>query len=144
MNIISCHGLNNRMNQWTFKSGKIVNSNVNYPCPFSRFKQNRKTDLSSAYLRCQVYVTEDFIFSPTPEGCGEIAIHDKKTGENVGILTPSQFKPMNTGCVHGVKNRLILFSGSRRCIRVWGPKIITEKEEENLKKFYEDNWSDSD
>ncbi|RWS09274.1 DNA excision repair protein ERCC-8-like protein, partial [Dinothrombium tinctorium] len=143
MNFITCHGLNYRLNMWTLKNGKLINANIHYPCLYSRFKTTSKSAVGSAFLKCQTYVTDDYIFNPTPDGCGEIGIYNLHTGDHLGILTPSTYNPFNTYCVNGLNSRMILYSGSRRCLRTWSVKMRSDHEE-NLKKFYEDNWSDSD
>ncbi|XP_015787123.1 DNA excision repair protein ERCC-8 [Tetranychus urticae] len=147
MNLITAHGIQSVLNQWTFKNRTLVNSNINYPFPYCRVnkKKSAAAAISSAFLKCQLYVTESLLFKPICDGTfgGELCCYDLKNGERLRTLSPTTWNPdncMNVHCVTGFhRDYPVLISGSRRFIRVWG---LGGKKDDDQKanQYHEDDW----
>lgn len=147
MKIISCHGRFNKATQWIFKNKHFENANINYPNPYPRdCKKGKSSSMQiSEFLRCQIFLTESLLIKPIFGNAGEIIIHDIKTGQKIRILSSSTWSPFNkygASCVTGLyKDYFVLFTGTRRFLKVWRLKN-SEKGLNN--SLYQDNWSDSE
>ncbi|XP_074604304.1 uncharacterized protein LOC141857690 [Brevipalpus obovatus] len=150
-NLVSAHGLSNRLTQWTFRNKNLVNTNIHYAFPYVRPSKNKLavSNIASSFLKCQLYLTETMVFKPIPQGVagvkGEVCIYDLKNGERLRCLNPPVWNPencLNVNCVTGFHHDYpIVVTGSKRFIRVWG---LNPKDEKTVatNKLYDDDWSD--
>ncbi|XP_053203857.1 uncharacterized protein LOC128388479 [Panonychus citri] len=149
MNLITAHGAQSHLSQWTFKNRTLVNSNINYPFSYCRPTSKKKSsaiNISTAFYKCQLYVTETLLFKPisVPNFGSEICVYDLKNGERLRTLSPTTWNPdncMNVHCVTGFhRDYPVLISGSKRYIRVWGLENNKKDAEQRTNQYHEDDW----
>lgn len=143
-NLISVHGINNRLTQWTFQKNRLVNTNINYPSFYSRANIQKRPKMISSFLKCQLYITDSLLFKPPISGSGSnVCIHNLKDGERIGSLTSPHWCPDDstfTNCVNGLYHDYpILLVGGKRLLTVWGPFC---KPDEVKHPLHQDDWSD--
>lgn len=148
MRLITSHGLNNNMNMWTFQNKILKCSNVNYQQIGRRTNKKRLkgSDVSSAYLKCNIFINEEFIFSPTSDANGEINVHYVNSGELIKTFSRMNLRQLgyNVNCIAGLsKDYVVLYSGSRNRLCTWNP-ANHEQKPQSIDSLHKDNWSDSE
>lgn len=149
MSVITTHGLSNKLNLWQFRGRDLINANINFECPLVRSKQSKR-NLNTSYLRCQLFVTDDYIFGPSEQKQlgRDVISYDITNGTKVHSLSTSMegtFNTLGPNCVTGLDmGSGVIYSGGNRRLCVWNPKIDSEEDKKRLNKYYSDRWSDSE
>jgi len=149
MSVLTAKGRSNKLNSWHFMRSHLIRSDINFECPTVGTKQN-KHNLNSSYLRCQLFVTDDYVFTPSEHRFmgNDIIGYDMTSGMKAHSLSTSRegtFNTLGPNCVTGLDNgSLVLYSGGHQRLSVWTPKIDVDNEDTALNKYYCDQWSDSE
>lgn len=149
MSVVTTHGLSNKLNLWHFSRSNLINSNINFECPLVRSKQS-KHSLNTSYIRCQIFATDDYIFVPSElkQFGRDVISYDINNGTKVHSLSTSRegsFHSSGPNCVTGLDTGSgVIYSGGNQRLCVWSPKIDSEEDKKRLKKYYSDQWSDSE
>lgn len=141
--LISCHGMHNKLSLWCFKSKKLVNTNIHFEIPVRR-RSKEKANVSGL-IRTQLFMKNDLLFTPVSDGSGDVLIHDLTSGALLKTLDPCVYTGTTGRKVNAVAGLLsdfpILFSAGKTGIKVWSVKT----DEENVKDpLHKDEWSDDD
>ncbi len=149
MSVLTCHGVSNKLNLWHFMRSNLINSNINFQCPIVRSKQS-KQNMNSSYIRCQIYATDEYVFTPSPQKQfgKDVLSYQISTGMKAHSLSTSKggtFRSLGPNCVTGLDNSsLLIYSGGNKRLCAWTPKISSDENNKHLLKYQTDNWSDSE
>ena len=131
---------------WSYKNKKLRNTNVNFS--LNKEDSRRSFEDQSAFIRYQIHVTDHFLFKPFLNSFKEISVFELSTGKNLNTFETINWdlnSLCDASCVLGLYNDYnILYSGSKRKVKVWNRKIITDHDREMINRIHQDNWSDSD
>lgn len=156
MTLVSIHGLWNNINTWTLKDRSLKHLNVHFDMPCSRRRRTSKIPVSGL-IKCQAFINHGYIYTPVPEGNGDIYVNDINTGQLVSEFIPEVFRPISARKVNAVVGLRtpypVLYSSGKVFFRSWS--LHCEHEESKLdadgfaplkpsSDVHCDNWSDSD
>lgn len=162
LTMVSIHGLWNKIHTWTLKEQTLKHLNVHFNVPCS--KKGRKSKIPvSGLLKCESFINNGFIYSPAPEGNGDVYVNDINTGQLVAEFIANEFRPIAARKVNSIVGLRtpypIIYSGGKIYFRSWAINCNQEDDEKstNCKSnqfsivkttvdtdVHRDNWSDSD
>lgn len=156
MTLVSIHGLWNNINTWRLKDRKLKHLNVHFDMPCSRKRRTSKIPVSGL-IRCEAFINNDYIYTPVPEGSGDVYVNDINSGKFITEFMPEEFRPISARKVNSVVGLQSpypeIYSAGKAFFRSWemnrnfdDEKVVNEynSSTRTVRDEHRDNWSDSD